>query len=618
MTRGSWFRLLAFLRPWRWLFLASLALGVTAAAFEAFSLLLLIPFLRSLFDMGPLIPDGGRNAAERFLEGIAGGWFDGVDGLAALRAVCLVVLAAVVVKNICIVGSRALSIRVQELLARDLRNTVHGHVQRLPLSYFRREKVGQVIARVMTDTGEAKPVVTDALAVAVRQFGTLVAYGAALFALSWPLALVALPLVPLVVISLRPLARRLRRGFRRTHEDHGELIAALQEAVSAVRRLKSRGAEGFEDGRFRTLSNAFTRRRIVAVTTRHLAAPVSDVLATAIALGLVWIGAAMVLGGGVLGGGVLGPEQFVAFVTIAVRAIPPLKGLAQYPAAAEQGLAAADRCFELLDEPPEPPGGDREAPRLESSIRFENVSFSYDPERSPASPLSKPEPLLSGINLTVPKGAVVAIAGSSGSGKTTLVELLPRFIDPERGRILLDEVDVRDFSLASWRRQVGFVSHGMQLLNDSVMGNIAYGSTTSTREEIVLAARAAGAHDFIEALPQGYQTRLGDRGTGLSSGQRKRILIASALLGDPPILILDEVLSALDAQTELELRRDGGLFRGRTVILVTHRLSTARGADQVFVLEDGCLAEAGGHDHLMASDGPYKRLFSDQLEAGTG
>lgn len=598
--RGSYRRLLGFLRPYRWMFAASLALGVLAAGFEAFSLLLLIPFLRSLFGMGALLPDGGRNAAERLLDGVAGGWLGAGEGLEGLRAVCAVVLAALLLKNLCIFAGRALSIRTQEFLVRDARDAVHAHLQRLPLAFFARGKSGQLIARVISDTGEAKPVVTDALALAVRQLATLAAYAGALFALSWQLGLLALLLVPLVALGLRPLLGRLRERFRRTWHDQGELVAAIEESLGAVRLVKSQVAERFEERRFRRRSDAFSRKRIAAATTRHLASPLSEVLASIVALGLVWVGASLVLGGGSLA-----PEQFVAFVTIALRAVSPVKGLAQYRAGAAQGLAAADRFLQILDQPSEPRGGERTATPPETDIRYEGVRFGYEPGRA----------ILDRVDLVIPRGAVVALVGPSGSGKSTLVDLLPRFADPQRGRITIDGTDIREFSLDSLRRLIGCVGQEAVLFNDTVAANIAYGAETPSFAEVRAAARAARAHEFIERMPQGYDTVVGDRGVRLSAGQRQRIGIARAVFRDPPILILDEAMSAVDAGTESGIRAAAaGVLRGRTVIVVAHRLSTVREADRIFVLERGRLVDAGLHDELASREGPYRHLFGDQLE----
>ncbi len=582
------------------MFLASAALGVVAGGLEAFSLLLMIPFLRSLFDMGPLLPDGGRNAAERFIDDVAGGWLGGAEGLEGLRAICLLVLGTLLVKNVCLYGGRVLSIRVQEFVVRDTRDAVHAHLQTLPLAFFERQKVGQMITRVISDTGQSKTVVTDALAQAVRQLATLLAYGAAMFALSWRLALLALTLVPLVLLGLRPVLKRLRGRFRRAYHDQGELVAVLQESLSGIRLVKSWGAERFEEARFRHHSDGFSRKRIAAATIQQLASPLSEVLASGVALGLVWIGAVFVLENGTLG-----PEQFLAFVAIALRAISPVKRLSQYPTVVEQGLAAADRFFEILDHHPEPVGGSRVARGLETEIRYEGVSFAYEPGR----------PVLENVDITIKRGGVIALVGPSGGGKSTLVDLLPRFADPQGGRLTIDGVDIREFSVSSLRGLIGLVSQETALLHDTVTANIAYADPSQRPSDVEAAARAAHAHEFIQDLPNGYDTLLGDRGIRLSGGQRQRIGIARAILRDPPILILDEATSALDAESELAIRGAlAKLFRGRTVVMIAHRLSTVREADQIFVLEAGRIVDSGRHDVMIAREGPYRRLFGHQLE----
>ncbi len=598
--RGSFRRLLGFLGPYRWVFVGSVALGVVAAFFEAFSLLLLIPFLRSLFGMGALLPEGGRNAAERFIDDVAGRWLVGVEGLEGLRVVCLLVIIAILLKNVCLYAAGVLAVHVRESFARDLRNAVQARVQRLPMAYLERQKVGQLLARVMTDTKEAKSTVTDGLASAVRQIATVLAYGVALFALSWSLALMALVLVPIVLAALGPLLSRLRRGFRGVFFEQGELMSSLQENLSGVRLVKAWGAEAFEEGRFQAKSDRLARRFVRTAAAQQLASPLSEVLASGVAMGLVWLGAVFVIDSGSLG-----PEQFLAFVTIALRAISPVKALTQYPATLQQGLAAGDRFLEILDEPTEPSGGTKVMTPLEHGIRFEDVTFGYGDE----------PPVLEGLDLWIERGQVVALVGPSGGGKTTLVDLLPRFGDPQGGRITIDGTDIRELTRASLRASIGLVSQDTTLLHDTVSANIAYGEPDRATADIVAAARAAHAHEFIEDLPEGYDTLLGDRGVRLSGGQRQRIGIARAVLRDPPILILDEATSALDAESEAAVQDAlEHLFRKRTVIVIAHRLSTVREADRIFVLEAGRIVDSGAHRVLIERDGPYRRLFGQQIE----
>jgi subfamily B ATP-binding cassette protein MsbA len=596
-------RLLQFLRPYRWVFVAGLVCTVLAAALDAFSLLLLIPFLRSLFGMGPLLPDGGRNPAERLMDWVAGDWLGTAQGLDALRVVCALVLVTLLIKNLSLYAGRVISIGVQERVERDMRDSVYSHLQRLPLGFFDRTKAGQLIARVLTDTRVAKGVVSQALSDTLRQVATVIAYLVALFVLSWQLALITLLLVPLIAVVLRPILGRLRVRYKHTFWEQGELLSHLQERVSGIRLVKEYSAEAFEDEAFRRRSDEYSREVIRTASTASLASPLSEVLASLVAIGLVWVGAGLVLDSGTLG-----PEQFLAFVTIALRSISPVKGLSQFPAQIQQALAAADRFFTVLDSPAEPTEaeGALELDRLEREIRIDRVTFGYGPGN----------PVLRDVEFTVRSGEVVALVGPSGGGKSTLADLLPRFVEPDSGRVLLDGVDIRQLSLRSLRRLMGIVSQETTVFHDTVRANIAYGDMGSASpEEIEAAARAAHAHEFIIELPEGYDTLLGDRGVRLSGGQRQRIGIARALLRDPPILILDEATSSLDSESERLIQEAlEVVFQDRTVIVIAHRLSTVRGADRIVVIDAGRVVDSGPHQELLARHGLYRRLVEAQLE----
>jgi subfamily B ATP-binding cassette protein MsbA len=332
----------------------------------------------------------------------------------------------------------------------------------------------------------------------------------------------------------------------------------------------------------------------------------SEVFGAALTLVLVFAGAQFVFGGS------LPPEQFLAFLTVALRMQTPVKALATFPARAQQSMAAAERIFEILDVAPEPvePERGRRLERFGDRITYESVWFSYD----------SGEPVLRGVSFEVRKGEVVALVGPSGAGKTTLVDLLPRFYEPSDGRILLDGVDIREYSLRSLRALMGIVSQETIVFHDTVRANIAYGQVERYRpEEIEAAARAANAHEFIAALPQGYDTLLGDRGVRLSGGQRQRIAIARAILLDPPILIFDEATSALDTESErLVQEAIARLLAHRTVIVIAHRLSTVQGAHQILVLDEGRIAERGTHETLLARRGLYRRLYELQFEPTAG
>lgn len=603
-VRGLWKRLWMYVRPHKGKLFGVVLLNAVAAVADVFSFTLLIPFLNALFGKSQILPSGGQFIGN-LLQSTIGALMVPDNQMASLRNVIMVILVAVTLKNTLVWLSGQIGVQLQEFVVRDLRDALYSHLLRLPLPWFTRNKVGQVISRILNDTNNAKAVVTELVTRSMWSSAQIIATIIGMFALSWKLSLAALVVAPLAIGALQPVLRKLRKGYRRLGNDQGELTSLVQEVVSGVRLIKSYGAEPSEQQRFVSRNAAFARGYVRIGRLSLLSGPVTETLGTFTAVAVLWFGARLVLVEGTLG-----DSELIVFLVWVMRLLQPLKQLSQVQPAAQQSLASAERIFEILDAPAETATdrGTVTAPTFASEIRFDDVTFAYDDNAE----------ALRGVSFTARKGEVIALVGASGAGKSTLVDLIPRFIEPTRGRITMDGVDLRQIRLDALRALTGIVSQDTVLFNDTVRANVSFGRTEATQDQLDAAARAANALSFIEALPEGWETNLGERGTRLSGGQRQRLAIARALLSDPPILILDEATSALDAESErLVQEAIDRLLQGRTVFVIAHRLATIQHADRILVFEQGRLVEEGAHEALLASGGAYARLHAMQFDRRT-
>ena len=601
--QGLWGRLWGFVRPHRSKLVGVVSLNLLAAVFDVFSFTLLIPFLNALFEQPQLIPS--NKAVSAILNTTIGFLLDPANPRESLRNVIFLVLLAVTLKNVLVWLSGQIGAQLQEFVVRDLRDAMYAHLLRLPMSWFTANKVGQVISRMLTDTTNAKAVVTELVTRSIWSTAQVVSTIAIMFAVSWKLSLASLVVVPLTVLSLQPVLRKLRKGHRRMGNEQGEITSMVQEVVSGIRLIKSYGAEVREEQRFVTRNAAFAKGYVRIGRLALMSGPVTETLGAVMAVSILWFGAQLVLEEKSMDGALL-----VTFLIWVMRLLQPLKQLSQVPAAAQQSLASAERIFEVLDSPTETAAdrGTITAPTFAASLEFEHVSFAYGDDA----------PALSDVSFSARKGEVVALVGASGAGKSTLIDLLPRFLEPTSGRIMLDGVDLRNITLDALRALTGIVSQDTVLFNDTVRANVAFGRTQVTQAQLNAAARAANAMSFIEELPEGWDTNLGERGSRLSGGQRQRLAIARALLSDPPILILDEATSALDVESErLVQEAIDRLLEGRTVFVIAHRLATIQHADRILVLERGQLVEQGNHTDLLVRDGAYARLHALQFHRGS-
>ncbi len=490
--------------------------------------------------------------------------------------------------------------RLGHSVVMDLRNQLYAHTLRQSLSFFHRQRTGQLMSIAVNDIDRVQTAVSHVLTDFFRQAFTLPVLLVVVFLIDWRLSLVSFLAVPLIVLPVAYIGRHIRRLSRRAQEELGSLNDVLQETYSGVRIVQAFGAEKWEAERFRGRAARLFRTNLRWVRYYALTSPLMELL------GATTVGLLLLYARDRILSGALTSEMMFVFVGALLQTYMPIRRLAGIYGNFQQALGATEKVFEMLDRREmvqEKPGAPA-LPPFRRRIEFDSIRFAY----------SDGPPLLRGISLTADVGEVVALVGTSGAGKTTLVNLLPRFYDPTAGAIRIDGQDIRDFSLASLRAQIGIVTQETVLFNESVANNICYGRRDATHAEVEEAARAALAHEFVQQLPKGYETLIGERGMRLSGGQRQRLAIARALLKNAPILILDEATSELDTESELLVQQAlANLMKGRTAFVVAHRLSTIRRANKIVVIEGGQIRDAGRHEELLARGGLYQRLYELQF-----
>jgi subfamily B ATP-binding cassette protein MsbA len=503
------------------------------------------------------------------------------------------------IKGVFYYGQAYLMSYVGQRIVADLREQLYHHLQYFSLSFFTKTPTGILISRLTNDIGLIQGAVSNAITSILRDSFSIITLTGVVFYRDWKLACIAFIVLPLAAIPIVKFGQKLRKYSIRGQIRMGSITSLLQETISGNRIVKAFTMEDYESRRFSAENDRFFKVTMKRQKIRALSSPVVEVLGGLGVAGIVLVGGLSVIQGNST------PGTFGSFLAALLLLYKPIKSLSRVNDIVQGGLAASSRVFELMDRTPEIRDADGAVPLngISDGIRFGHISFKYEDEL-----------VLKDMNLKVKVGDVLALVGMSGAGKTTLVNLIPRFYDVDEGQITIDGRDIRTFTVKSLREHIAIVTQQTILFNDTVRNNIAYGDITRSEEEIVEAAKAANAHGFIEKLPSGYDTIIGERGVKLSGGERQRISIARALLKNAPILILDEATSSLDSESEFQVQIAlERLMANRTVFLIAHRLSTIRNAHRILVIDNGRTVEEGTHDELLALNRTYKKLYDMQF-----
>jgi subfamily B ATP-binding cassette protein MsbA len=598
-------RLLRYVLPYWWQFLASVLLMALVGLLDAGRLLLIGPIFDRVLNPG----SQGRTIqlfklpyTERFLnlQQLVPSHFQN-----PWTVVAFALVAATVLKGIFdYIGTYLVNYAGFGMIT-DLRDDLYNAILRSSSAFFVKHTTGTLLSTIVSDVEKVQFAMSSVLSEFLQQFFTFIFTAAVVVLLGGNLAWVLLLFVPVILYSSRKIGRQVRSTTRGGQDKLAEIQNILHETITGNRIVKAFGMERWEIERFRAAARRLFRANLRLVAAFAISSPLMDIL------GSIAIALLLLMGRDAINKHLFTAGTFLAFIVAVFKLYDPVRKFAMFNNNFQQAVGASSEIFRFMDvedEVREKPGAKRIG-KFTRAIRFANVSFSYSSENAGESPL-----VLHDINLNVKAGEVLAVVGSSGAGKSTLVHLIPRFFDVSGGQILIDDYDVRDVTLDSLRSQIGIVTQETVLFNDTVRNNIAYGQPHVSQKQVEEAARAARAHEFIGGLTEGYNTMIGERGVRLSGGERQRIAIARALLKNAPILILDEATSALDSESESLVQAAlQNLMSGRTVFVIAHRLSTVRRADRIVVLDNGTISDIGAHEELMQRAGTYRRLYELQF-----
>lgn len=521
----------------------------------------------------------------------------------ALLLICIIIVLLTFLKNLFRYLAMYALAPIRNGVVRDLRNRLMDKVLNLPLSYFSNEKKGDIMSRITFDVGEIEWSIMQSLELVFREPLLILISLITLIMISPYLTLYIFILLPVAGLFIALIGRSLKKHSGRSKEVLGHLFSAMEETLGGLKVIKAFIAERFVSEKFKSINAEYTKISTKIYRKTDLSSPLTEVIVTAILMLIMFIGGNMALGGG----NELSPSSFIVYIVIASQIIPPVKQVTQAYNSIQKGVASEERINKILlaENTITEVAYPVELRSFENKITFKDVSFAYTKGDSGY--------VLKNINLEIPKGKTIALVGQSGSGKTTLTDMIARFYDCDKGEILFDDTNIKNASVNSLRGLLGMVSQEPVLFNDTVAANIAFGLNNVSEQQIMEAAKVSNAHEFIMAMPQGYATTVGDRGSKLSGGQRQRISIARAVLKNPPVLILDEATSALDSENE-RMVQDAlqKLMQNRTTVVIAHRLSTIVHADEIIVLEKGEIVERGTHKQLLERKGIYLKLYEMQ------
>jgi len=525
----------------------------------------------------------------------------GTNRLAVVKFAAMAVVAIAVLNALCSYAEKYLTTSVGQWVMHDLRRTLYSHIQRLSLGFHDRSQAGDLISRVTSDIDAVQSFIASSLLGAVINCLTLAGMVSVMLYINWRFTLIALSVAPVLFAVVYRYTRQIKKAARAVRKKEGEIVSVVQEVLTSIRVVKAFAREDYEQHRLEEQSLEGVELALRARGMKARLYPIVEIIVAAGTALVLWFGGSLALKGS------LSPGSLILFIWYLGKMYKPMQDLSKMTDAYSKAAVGYERIREVLEverDVQDLPGA-RNAPRFRGKIEFENVSFSYEPNI----------PALTNVTLKIEPGQVAAVVGPTGAGKTTVINLIPRFYDPSSGVIKIDGQDIRLFKQKSLRERVSFVLQDTLLFHGPIWQNIAYGKPEASRQEILRAAELANASEFIERMPQGYDTLVGERGATLSGGQRQRIAIARAIIRDTPILILDEPSSGLDAAAEHEVFEAlGRLMEGKTCIIVAHRLATIRRADAIFVVQDGAIVESGTHDELLKSEGLYSELYELQFQ----